>query len=275
MFKYKLTAFLVAVSSIFSSCDYKDKLDEKPVVLLGDESDKIKYISVYEKELNGLNWSYIEQLGKFSVPYEQYVFLANIDLKEVVAKRIEPNKIAEDCKEVKIMKILDDEHIPKLISTYKNYFFMEYMKGDILEDFEKKHENQSLLTKVQYSINILLQLLPIIEYIHGKSVIHNDIHDQNILIEEEAGRIVNVNVIDFGEAVFKGEGLPYSPLTCVPESDIKSIIDTMYKLFDDSDYRNHELGKFYKNTENNPVPLSEVYAKLKEFEKQYCKIELK
>lgn len=55
------------------------------------------------------------------------------------------------------------------------------------------------------SLGVLLALAISLQQIHQKHVIHNNVHPDNILIQDEDG--IRVNIVDFGMATFSGQFL--------------------------------------------------------------------
>src|SRR5690606_29043207 len=89
---------------------------------------------------------------------------------------------------------------PNIVSIYDVgeegdifYIVMEYVDGETLKDYVKKHGKLS----VEETIDIMEQLTSAIQYAHENGLIHRDIKPQNILIDRSG----KIKVTDFGIAV--------------------------------------------------------------------------
>lgn len=103
-------------------------------------------------------------------------------------------------REAAILEELGQNHpqIPKLYEYFsdgKNFFFVqEWIKGSTLSE---KHQKEGNLSEEQVE-KILRELLPVLDYIHGRKIIHRDIKPDNIILRASDGKPV---LIDFG--IFK------------------------------------------------------------------------
>lgn len=89
---------------------------------------------------------------------------------------------------------------PNIVSIYDVgeegdifYIVMEYVDGETLKDYVKKHGKLS----VEETIDIMEQLTSAIQHAHENGLIHRDIKPQNILIDRSG----KIKVTDFGIAV--------------------------------------------------------------------------
>lgn len=89
---------------------------------------------------------------------------------------------------------------PNIVSIYDVgeegdifYIVMEYVDGETLKDYVKKHGPLS----VEEAIDIMEQLTSAIQHAHENGLIHRDIKPQNILIDRSG----KIKVTDFGIAV--------------------------------------------------------------------------
>lgn len=89
---------------------------------------------------------------------------------------------------------------PNIVSIYDVgeegdifYIVMEYVDGETLKDYVKKHGKLS----VEETIDIMEQLTSAIQHAHENGLIHRDIKPQNILIDRNG----KIKVTDFGIAV--------------------------------------------------------------------------
>lgn len=97
--------------------------------------------------------------------------------------------------ELRIVSMLNHENIAKIlewgIDGDRNYFAMEYVKGESLRDIL---EEQTI--SISKTLAITKQLCSALEYAHSKKVVHRDIKPENILIDS----IGKVKLVDFGIA---------------------------------------------------------------------------
>ncbi len=104
-------------------------------------------------------------------------------------------------REALILKQLDHPQIPKLYDSFETnnvpHLVMEYIEGDTIEMliFDKK---QTYGEKEAFSL--LSDVLPVIQYIHAKQIVHRDLRIPNIVFRDGI-----VYVLDFGLARFLHE----------------------------------------------------------------------
>ncbi|MGG3507869.1 protein kinase family protein [Paenibacillus lautus] len=107
-------------------------------------------------------------------------------------------------REAAVLRSLQHPQIPAYQDFFSNnrncYLVMSYMNGDTLEDliFE-----QDMKYEEDKCIEITLQLLKLVRYIHEQGYVHLDLRIPNVLFKD--GRI---NLIDFGLARRIGEPPP-------------------------------------------------------------------
>lgn len=89
------------------------------------------------------------------------------------------------------------DQIPTLSAYFEDnnqlYLLQEYIEGENLSELL---EQQGVWNEQQVK-DLLLSLLPVIEFIHQKNVIHRDIKPENIIRRREDGQFV---LLDFGVA---------------------------------------------------------------------------
>ncbi len=117
------------------------------------------------------------------------------------------------------------------------YFVMEFIQGDELTDYVKKHK-----LSIQEKLDLLIQVCKGMACAHKNGVIHRDIKPANILIDDNA----HVYILDFGIAWLAASGRPEdivgtpdymspeqftAPETLTHLSDIYSLGVIMYELF--------------------------------------------
>lgn len=98
--------------------------------------------------------------------------------------------------EARQLALLSDNHqIPKLLAYFQDsnhlYLVQQFIEG---EDLLKQLEHQGQYSEVQIK-QLLLELLPILQFIHDRDVIHRDIKPENIMRQAKDGKLF---LIDFG-----------------------------------------------------------------------------
>jgi WD40 repeat protein len=151
----------------------------------------------------------------------------------------------------RLQQLGEHAQIPTLVAYFEEnsylYLVQQYIDGqNLLRELNTRRQ-----TKVLHSLysegdirNILLDLLPVLSFIHERSVIHRDIKPQNIIRRQSDGKLI---LIDFGSSkqltaqVFSKTGTSigshgYSPIeqirdgTAHPASDLFSLGATAFHL---------------------------------------------
>jgi serine/threonine protein kinase len=156
-------------------------------------------ISISEKfiEKNFEKFKIIKQIGRGGF---SFVYLGKNELNEhVIIKQIKNNILSDN--EIRILlEIQEMSHVIQLkkICYYKtNVLLITNFLPKTIDLFEYITEKKKLSEEL--SKNIFLQLLTIIKNLSMKKIYHNDIKDENILINYETQIIT---LIDFGAATF-------------------------------------------------------------------------
>lgn len=103
--------------------------------------------------------------------------------------------------EIEIMRQLDHENIPQLIGYCKEESFMcliieKALGMDLLHYM--KYYDLSVSNKIQIS----LQIIRTLEYIHSRGIIYRDLKPENIIIDYHK---MTIKIIDFGLAIHADE----------------------------------------------------------------------
>lgn len=135
-------------------------------------------------------------------------FLAHsIDGTPVIIKRFKPGIFKRNKEknpyEAVILSQLKDNSIPELLGVINSKsffgFVLEYKPGCTIKDLLFKYKHKFTREEI---LNIGLELIKIIKYIHKKGVIHRDIRIPNVLINKS-----DVYLIDFGLARYEDNNL--------------------------------------------------------------------
>ena len=129
--------------------------------------------------------------GKRCVIKQLIPVINNPQLYQLIQERFQ--------KEAAVLEELGDHNtqIPRLYAYFSEggefYLIQEYIEGQTLSE---KLQEQGLFNEVTVK-EILINILEILEYVHGKGIVHRDIKPENILFEssENDGEI---KLIDFG-----------------------------------------------------------------------------
>ena len=110
-----------------------------------------------------------------------------------------------DVLEIEILKQIKHPNLAKcndsgnvLIDNHKYaYVVLDFISGETLAD-KMKRENTLSLYEAK---SILLSILNGLNYLHNKQIIHNDITNQNVMLDL-SGKVAIPKIIDFGYARF-------------------------------------------------------------------------
>ncbi len=92
---------------------------------------------------------------------------------------------------------IGDEHIVRIYSYFEEnntaYFVMEYVDGYALDKYMAQKGGRLSIDEANY---LLLPLMPSLDKVHSKGIIHRDIAPDNIIVTKDG----NAKLIDFGAA---------------------------------------------------------------------------
>ncbi|ALS09959.1 hypothetical protein ABE82_26465 (plasmid) [Paenibacillus peoriae] len=186
-------------------------------------------------------------------------------------------------REAAILKHLDGQHVPKLLGTgtfqHANYITLEWFDGATLAVTVQNLRNQPEGRDYKTRVRLCRKILEAYAHLHVNCIIHGDIHDRNILVDDDA----NVKIIDFGISLMdrNDSGLKEAPRGGVafyfePEfvepyltrqlspranylSDQYSLAALLYYILTDSYYLNFSFDKkelFRQIAMDDPLPFS-------------------
>ena len=169
----------------------------KARIKMSQNSNNKKYPDVI-KFIRQKDFLFKKELGKGSCGETILIFDETMG-EEFVCKKYSPcsEEFREEfysrfCKEIKILYKLNHRNIVRIFnyylypSTQIGYILMEYIKGDSILNYLKKHPEQ---------VNsIFEQVIDAFAYLENNKVLHRDIRPNNIMVTEDGC----VKVIDFG-----------------------------------------------------------------------------
>lgn len=146
-------------------------------------------------------------MGSFGMTY----LIHDQETKEKkVLKQVKPSRMGTPFGkpsyeyEIRIMNELNHSQMPVLYDAFaerkKLYLVMNFMEGKTLEDIIFA-ENRTYSEREAFQV--IAQLIPLLQYLHNKKIIHRDIRLPNVLEYES-----KYYLIDFGLARFIGAPLP-------------------------------------------------------------------
>jgi serine/threonine protein kinase len=111
----------------------------------------------------------------------------------------ESRQIAQDrfLREAAVLLDIGQKHdqIPRLVSYFRHnedfYLVQEYVEGETLLQVLKREGP----LEQKFVLDLLEQVLPVLDFLHGQKIIHRDIKPENIILREKDGKPV---LIDFG-----------------------------------------------------------------------------
>jgi serine/threonine-protein kinase len=123
-----------------------------------------------------------------------------IAIKEMRAEYVLDKNLRDRFRqEVDILSELDHPSIVKMFSSFEEhgnlYLVMEFVEGETIEQYIRKHEN---ITENE-AIEILCEILPALSIVHKKGYVHRDIKPSNIMLRTD-GKGGKVCLLDFGIA---------------------------------------------------------------------------
>ncbi|MFD2170367.1 serine/threonine protein kinase [Tumebacillus lipolyticus] len=128
-----------------------------------------------------------------------------------VLKQVRPSKLGSKKGrpvyeyEISVLQALDHPQIPKLLESFADrgqlFLAMEYKEGKTWEDliFEEGYTISE-----REALQVILDLLGIVEYVHQHGLVHRDVRIPNVIIKDGT-----MHLIDFGLARYLGDSATY------------------------------------------------------------------
>ena len=204
--------------------------------------------------------------------------------RKVAIKSLHNKLITDDTHKARFIgeaKLLSQLNHTKVVTLYDYlanddgfHLVMEYVEGTALDDYIK---NVSGPIQELRAIEIFIQVLEGIKYIHNKNVVHRDIKPSNILLDKND----DIKLLDFGIAknyesnpnlTVVGKGVGGTPMYMSPEhvsnseinikSDIYSLGVVLWHILTGvAPYEGMAVGQIYGKIERDPLKnIQEVYS---------------
>ena len=161
------------------------------------------------------NFKYLDDLGEGKhgsvqkVSYNNNIYALKIIPQNLFIKNNgEKNeeKEIDYLREVAVLKDLSKRDFKKVIKFVANfedvksrYILTDFVEGKSLDKLRKIHQENNLYIQQKNIINILMQLLEILKFLHDDChIIHRDIKPENIILLNNG----DIKLLDFGLAVY-------------------------------------------------------------------------
>jgi serine/threonine protein kinase len=197
--------------------------------------------------------------GRTYLAKDRYRFDEPCVLKEILffgnstAEIVKSRRLFE--REAKILHQIQHGQIPKFLACFEenNRLFLaqEYIHGRTYSSILRERRQQQRSFSEAEITHLLKQLLPVLEYVHNRQIIHRDISPDNIiwhldrkvpiLIDFGVGKQLETSQIDYRSLVYSRQNsivgkIHYAPYEqiylgqCLPCSDIYSLAVTAIVL---------------------------------------------
>jgi NIMA (never in mitosis gene a)-related kinase len=147
-------------------------------------------------------YEYVKELGSGS--YGKVILVRNKrDGEQLALKSIELSKLPSESRdkalqEVQLLRSLDHPNIVRLKDSFQEkgilHILMEYVDGGDLAQMIKQRNSKPF--SEEEIMNIFIQIILALQYIHEKKIVHRDIKPQNIFLT----RVGVAKIGDFGVA---------------------------------------------------------------------------
>jgi serine/threonine protein kinase len=180
-------------------------------------------------------------------------------LKEFVPKGSEEYVVEKSRelfqREAAVLHHLSHPQIPGFLAQFKEeerlFLVQDYVNGKTYQDLLKERQLEGRTFDETEVTHLLKNLLPVLDYIHNRNIIHRDLSPDNIMVATESDRIM---LIDFGvvnnqeltrmSTINSGNSVPgttvgkigFSPVEqihqgkCYPNSDLYALAVTVLVL---------------------------------------------
>ncbi|KAK7861668.1 hypothetical protein R5R35_005350 [Gryllus longicercus] len=188
----------------------------------GNRSGSVSVLSQCEDEQTsgeyGEHYSTLQQIGKGAFGYVKMAF-RNEDGLLVITKFIQKQKVHQQSwvddptlgrkvpLEISLLTTLKHPNIVQVLDVFENAKFFQLVMEkhgagmDLFEFIDRKPYLDESLNSY-----IFRQIVSAVDYLHSLNILHRDIKDENVIINER----FHAKLIDFGSATFMSEGRLFS-----------------------------------------------------------------
>ena len=144
------------------------------------------------------SYDYIKLLGQGKQGKVHLIDLKSRFIGLVATKEVNITRESDEfTHESTILRLCESKGIPQYYGYKNGFLLFEYVDGLDLEQYFEHHKGEDKNQTLLDLLNFGLQTLDILQYLHQeKHIIHNDIHEANIMVLENK----SIKLIDFGSS---------------------------------------------------------------------------